>query len=96
MMIPTIHLNGTSRDVLAAALEEAGSRLHDARDALAKTAPNGRDYYPQGARAGRDAISWALDEHWARMHSLQAIIDQIAALHAGVLGDQPEGQPSPQ
>jgi hypothetical protein len=55
MRVPTIHLNGTSRERLTASLEAAATLLHAALAALAETAPNARDYYPQGDGAFEDA-----------------------------------------
>lgn len=64
--VPTIHLNGTSKDRLLEAIENAHAATLKAQEALAETAPNGRDYYPQGP----DAIFKAQDEHKARMRKL--------------------------
>lgn len=64
--IPTIHLNGTSKDALLHAFTAADEALAKAGKALAETAPNARDYYPQGP----DAYGKAADEHDARMMAL--------------------------
>lgn len=55
MIFPTIHLNGTSREALAAPLREAHEKLGEALAALEACAPHGRDYYPQGPQALRAA-----------------------------------------
>jgi hypothetical protein len=47
-MIPTLHRNGTSKEALTEALENAGHALRNAMNAIGETAPNGRDFYPQG------------------------------------------------
>lgn len=65
-MIPTIHINGTSRERLLEALVNANDALIRAQMAVAETAPNARDYYPQGP----DAIRHADREHLARMQKL--------------------------
>ena len=91
MMLPTIHLNGTSRQDLVDALREAGNRLHDAQGALARTAPNGRDYYPQGV----EAIAHAQAEHTLRMHKLQSVIDEILQIYAALIDSDPVGPDSP-
>jgi hypothetical protein len=76
LMIPTIHLNGTSRESLVEALCEAHRALHEAGRKLAATVPNGRDYYPQPD----GAINKALDQHYARMAKLQEVIHEIETI----------------
>ena len=56
LRIPTIHANGTSKDVLFAAILEAGQALRTALEALAVCTPHGRDYYPQGETALPEAL----------------------------------------
>ncbi len=71
--IPTIHLNGTSRDALLEAYCDAIQALHAAGRKLAATYPNGRDYYPQ--KAG--ALGIAINQHEARMNKLREIIREL-------------------
>lgn len=76
-LIPTVHLNGTSRDELVATLTNASEALDAAYRAIKLAAPNGRDYYPQGP----DAIQTATAEHMNRLLRLDAIkteIDELA------------------
>lgn len=73
MTLPTIHLNGTSPERLVEALETAYDKLREAREALAETAPNGRDYYPQGPQA----LYAAQDEHLARDNKLQQVMAEL-------------------
>ena len=47
MMIPTIHLNGTSRDALLSELESAYIAMQSAIKALSAVTVHGRDYYVQ-------------------------------------------------
>lgn len=63
MQIPTIHINGTSRERLLEGLVAAIDALLKAQQAVAETAPNARDYYPQGP----DAIRAAEREHYSRL-----------------------------
>jgi hypothetical protein len=63
MQIPTIHINGTSRERLLEGLVAANDALLKAQQAVAETAPNARDYYPQGP----DAIRAAEREHYSRL-----------------------------
>ena len=50
MILPTIHLNGTSREGLREQVRRAHEAANDLRQALMEMTPNGRDYYPQGKR----------------------------------------------
>ena len=45
MMVPTIHLNGTSHDELLRQILDAKEAIRKAVEALANAAPNMRDYY---------------------------------------------------
>lgn len=47
-IVPTVHTNGTDPWDLILPMNEALARLREAWALLMKTAPNGRDYYPQG------------------------------------------------
>ena len=73
MMKPTIHLNGSSRARLVEDYKAASTSLRGAMDLLALTGPNGRDYYPQGD----DAIKEATAEHVDRLRRLAAIKGEI-------------------
>ncbi len=76
LMIPTIHMNGTSREALLDAILEAVHALHKAGRKLAATSPNGRDYYPQG----NAATSMAMDQHEARMNKLREVISELETI----------------
>jgi hypothetical protein len=79
-MIPTIHLNDTSREELIRQLQRAVEALTDAHFALENAAPHGRDYYPQG----EDAIQQAMADHRERLMKLGDIQDEIMAILDGV------------
>jgi len=81
MMLPTIHRNGTKGHALLEGYCDAISAIHAALGALARAAPNGRDYYPQGD----DACITADQEHDARKHSLIKVLNelQVLAEHCG-------------
>ena len=66
MMIPTIHSNGTSKERLLEDIEDAYEVLGKALNRLAETAPNDRDYYPQG----NGALEKAQSEHCERVQKL--------------------------
>jgi hypothetical protein len=73
MMVPTIHLNGTSKDELVSQLIDAHKAIVEAMEALMKASPNARDYYPQGP----DAIKTAFEEHRARVAKLHSVCDEL-------------------
>lgn len=73
MQLPTIHLNGTSRESLLEKLGEASETLELASLALKQTSPNGRDYYTQGATA----LNQAIQEHMHRLRRLDAVKEEI-------------------
>lgn len=73
LAIPTIHLNGTSREALVEQLCEAVHALRIAGRALAAACPNGRDYYPQGEQA----IQHALSQHAARLKAVDTVIGEL-------------------
>jgi hypothetical protein len=73
LAIPTIHLNGTSREQLLEDLSDAIHAMHEAGRALAKACPNRRDYYVQGP----DATKRAMDQHEARMNKLREVVREL-------------------
>jgi len=73
---PTVHLNATSKEALAEALERAHAAIHEAEGKLSQTAPNGRDYYPQGDRV----IYQAQDEHLSRLRRLASVREELELL----------------
>ena len=76
MTFPTIHLNGSGAESLRDGYIAAGEALNDALRKLKETDPNGRDYYPQGD----DAIRQASNEHCLRLNKLTHVIEEIQAL----------------
>ena len=73
MMLPTIHLNGTSRESLRKQISEAARAVATAMVALSDMAPHGRDYYPQGD----SAYLMAVKEHKARAESLRSVYNEL-------------------
>ena len=73
---PTIHLNGSGRDSLVNGWSAAWEAVGTAFEALKKTAPNGRDYYPQEPVA----LEKAVEEHRGRLQRLQAVQDELEEL----------------
>lgn len=76
MMVPTIHLNGTSREHLSGQARRAAQAVIDAIDAICDAAPNGRDYYVQGDAA----FEAARREHLARIERLESVKAELVAL----------------
>jgi hypothetical protein len=74
--IPTIHLNGTSRESLVSDLRNALQALEAAEKALQHIHPNGRDYYPQGP----GAITEAMEQHMARVGKLYEVRRELRAI----------------
>lgn len=76
MKIPTIHLNGDSKETLLANYEKAGQAIAAAFDALGETRPNGRNFYPQGD----GVLNEATMEHERRMTKLREIYSELAGI----------------
>ena len=76
MIKPTIHSNGSSKADLFDRYWTALLAVEAAIDAVAQTGPNGRDYYPQGD----DALRQAMAEHRDRLLRLRAVADELNAL----------------
>lgn len=87
-MIPTVHMNGTSRHALLDDIEEATNSLLIAQNALRAMSPNGRDYYPQGP----DAIQTAMDEHQVRIDRVRAVREELNTI-AEAIQSQRSGKP---
>ena len=56
MKLPTIHMNGSPRQMLLDEAETAYASMHDAIDAVRAMTVNGRDFYPQGPNAAQEAM----------------------------------------
>lgn len=76
MRLPTIHLNGTSRQYLHEEALAALRALAAAVDALAAMTVNGRDYYPQGP----DAYAEAAREHRERIERVRGVLAEVCTL----------------
>lgn len=76
LIVPMVHLNGTSKESLMDALERAHNALYKACDALIDTAPNGRDYYPMPA----GSLAKAQAQHRSRLDRLQSVVAEIATI----------------
>lgn len=73
LRIPTIHLNGTSKDALLTAYCDAIDAVHEAGRKLAQAYPNGRDYYVQDGNATSEAMA----QHESRMKKLREVAAEL-------------------
>jgi hypothetical protein len=80
VVVPTVHLNGSSGSVLAERIKAAHGAISLAMEALAETAPNARDYYPQGDAAFAEADL----EHRYRAQRLRDISVELIAIHEAI------------
>jgi hypothetical protein len=76
MMVPTVHLNGTSKDELVRQVADAGRALRLGIETLGEANPNGRDFYIQGP----DALRLAQQEHRIRLGKLEEVHDELQTL----------------
>ena len=82
LTVPTVHLNGTSREELLRQVQDAGQAVWQALDALAKASPNSRDYYPQGVAA----YSAACGEHERRCRALRTVYHELTQVSEAISG----------
>jgi len=73
LAVPTIHLNGTSRQELLDQLSDAVLALERAIGKLQLAHPNARDYYPQG----NEAFNVARDQHFDRIERICKVRDEL-------------------
>ena len=87
LAVPTVHLNGTSKQELLDQLQNAFRAVREAQNVLAKAAPHGRDYYVQDAdhpamKGG--AIFTAQAQHHARMAKLAGVCEELEQIAIAV------------
>ena len=80
VIVPMIHLNGTSAADLLEGYEAAWMATGKVRDLLAKAGPNARDYYPYGGNAWEQARG----EHESRLQELARIALELGTIIAHV------------
>jgi len=80
MLIPTIHLNGSSGERLLEQYTAASDAVRKAIDALCDVDFNARDYYVQGS----DVPQAAQREHLARIEALKKVRLELAAIVEGI------------
>jgi hypothetical protein len=90
MMVPTIHLNGSSPKELLRQILDAKEAIAKAIEALANAAPHMRDYYVQGP----EAFPAAWREHDKRTNHLADCIHELSIL-AEKIREQGKGRTDP-
>jgi hypothetical protein len=80
LKIPTVHLNGTSREELLGQISNAMHAVREARDALMKATPNARDFYVQGDGAFKAAIA----QHYLRLDALNGVLGELEAIGVAI------------
>lgn len=76
LQLPTVHMNGTPKQMLIDSLCVASQAIEAAYQAVKQTAPNGRDYYTQGAVAMEKAEA----EHRERLRLLDKVKEEIDSM----------------
>jgi hypothetical protein len=81
LIVPFIHLNGTSAERLTDDLAKARDALQMAYDDLKETAPNGRDYY---CHPWPGAMDLATEQHLSRLRRVDLLIDELDSIINGI------------
>lgn len=76
LRLPTIHLNGTSRESLLQQVRRARITGNEFQAALQEMAPHERDYYPQGP----GALAAVSEQHRDRMKKVHEILGELAQI----------------
>lgn len=85
LTLPTVHLNGTSRNSLLDDYIAAMDAIRLAMKALQSAAPNARDYYVQAG----DTFCMAQNQHFIRLARLRETLDELNAIAEHVAGVTP-------
>jgi len=78
MIYPTVHLNGTSPEMLRDGYLSAREACQEAEKRLFALEFNARDYYPQGA----DKWAQARDEYAARLAKIHSVSEELYEIAA--------------
>ena len=81
MLLPIVHRNGTSKEALLEQVCIVGRALGDVLRAMADTAPNQRDYYPESGRWEK-----ALTEYAHRVETI-TVMREVYRAAADCLAD---------
>ena len=72
VVVPIVHMNGTSRAELLKLRKAAYLALREAEKALMQMSPNGRDYYPEPG-----LMEKALTQHDRRLKTVAGLMDEL-------------------
>lgn len=74
VMVPCVHLNGTSTASLLEDIQAAANAVYEAIQRVVTAAPNGRDYY---VYREQDATQRVMNEHRSRLEKLNAVLFEL-------------------
>jgi len=80
LILPTIHLNGTSKHELQEQIETACMAVRDAMAAFRCASPNGRDYYLQGP----NIFTLAVAQHQEQFNKLNEVKTYLECIAEGI------------
>lgn len=72
VVVPIVHLNGSSKESLLGDLERTVLALEDTIELLRQGAPNQRDYYPVDG-----LYELALAQYRARLAALESVLESL-------------------
>jgi hypothetical protein len=88
LTLPTVHLNGSSREDLMTRYSTALAAVSSALDACYAASPHGRDYYVQEHQLGfQNAFYAAYKEHTDRLRKLTEVRDELKQIYSHVRRD---------
>lgn len=76
MLVPTVHRNGTSGEILLDQYTTAAQAVQKAIETICDAGPNSRDYYVQGPDAGLTAQR----EHETRVKALKIVRGELTTI----------------
>jgi hypothetical protein len=82
VILPTVHINGTSRENLLADYQTSFDAVDNAINVLMAGGPNGRDYY---MKAG--AFEQARAEHLARLKKLHDVQEELHTIYTYLMNE---------
>lgn len=84
VILPMVHLNGTSVEALLEQNVTAMQALEEAMLKLVGATPNGRDYYPMGP----GVICEVQDQHYDRLRRLKSVYDELKQIAEYLFNEQ--------
>jgi hypothetical protein len=86
IVLPIIHMNGTSACDLVRVRDEAYLKIQEALESMRQVAPNGRDYYPEPGRMVK-----AEEQHRRRCRVLSDLLEELDEEIGLLNGGQSQG-----